>query len=211
MPQVVLFPRSRRHVISLVLLLLTLPIYARAQHGAVTLPRNLADLTQRADRIVQGRVLSVHIEPAPGYAHLQTLLLTLAVDDVLKGHAEKQVTLRQFLWDLRDLTSNAGYRVGDTVLLFLNKPTSLGLVSPVGLDQGRFRVTRDAHAHLVATNGNNNAGLTAGLLTSGALNPRRLSASSRSGLQTFSAGPLPLDTLKESVHVLLSAPSGAAQ
>lgn len=186
-------------------ILLFIPLSAYPQRGAITLPRNLADLTSTASQIVQGRIVSAAIEPDPQYRNLKTLVLTLALDDVLKGSAPKTFTFREFLWDLRDISDRAGYHAGDEVLLFLNRPTTLGLVTPVGLLQGRFRVVRGADGQDYALNGNQNSGLMDNVVRSGALNPARLSASSRTAIQSFQRGPIPLTALKESVHAILKS------
>jgi hypothetical protein len=169
------------------------------------MPRNLSDLSSTADRIVQGRVVTVRVEPHPDYKNLKTLLITLEVDDVLKGGTSKTFTFRQFIWDIRDISNAAGYRVGDEVLLFLNRPTSLGLTSPVGLDQGRFRVVKNRRGESVALNGNGNSNLLNGLIESGTLNTSTLSARSRSTMQGFAKGPIDLSALKESVRVLIQS------
>lgn len=182
---------------------------ANAQQGAITLPRNLADLSATADRIVQGKVVAARVEAHPAYPNLNTVLVTLAVDDVMKGAPAKTLTFRQFIWDLRDVSSAAGYRAGDEVLLFLNRPTPLGLTSPVGLQQGRFRVTKGRGGELVAMNGSGNAGLLSGAISSGALNTARLSADSRAAIQGHKQGVIPLSALKESVRVLLQGQAGA--
>jgi hypothetical protein len=181
----------------------SIPSIVHAQRGAVTLPRNLADLSSNANQILQGRVISATVQPDPRYNHLQTLVLTLAVDDVLKGQAPATFTFRQFLWDLRDISDRAGYHIGDEVLLFLNRPTTLGLVSPVGLQQGRFRVINGSDGQTYAINGNGNSGLIDSAIASGALNPSKLSAKSRSSVQSFKQGPIALSALKEAVHFLV--------
>jgi hypothetical protein len=182
---------------------------AKAQRGAITLPRNLADLSAGAGRIVQGRVVAVRVEPHPVYKNLKTLLLTLSVDDVLKGDAAKTLTFREFLWDIRDIADGAGYRVGDEVLLFLNKPTVLGLTSPVGLEQGRFRVIKSASGEEFAVNASGNAGLMNGVLATGRLNVAKLSAKSRASVESFQKGPIALSALKESVQVLVKSQAEA--
>ena len=182
---------------------------AHAQRGAITLPRNLADLSSNAGQIIQGRVVSATVEPDPRYNHLQTLVLTLAVDDVLKGQAPTTFTFREFLWDIRDISDRAGYHLGDEVLLFLNNPTPLGLVTPVGLQQGRFRVVKGTDGQDYAINANQNAGLFDNVVRSGALNPAKLSAKSRATVQSFRQGPIALTALKESVHLLIQSPGAA--
>ena len=179
---------------------------AHAQRGAITLPRNLADLSSNAGQIIQGRVVSATVEPDPRYNHLQTLVLTLAVHDVLKGQAPATFTFREFLWDIRDISDHAGYHLGDEVLLFLNRPTTLGFVSPVGLEQGRFRVVKGADGQDYAVNANQNSGLLDNVVRSGALNPAKLSAKSRATVQSFQRGPIALTALKESVHLLAQSP-----
>ncbi len=179
---------------------------AHAQRGAITLPRNLADLSANAGQIIQGRVVSATVEPDPRYNHLQTLVLTLAVDDVLKGQAPTTFTFREFLWDVRDISDRAGYHLGDEVLLFLNRPTTLGLVTPVGLQQGRFRVVKGADGQDYAINANQNSGLFDNVVRSGALNAAKLSAKSRATVQLFQRGPIALTALKESVHLLVQSP-----
>jgi hypothetical protein len=179
---------------------------AHAQRGAITLPRNLADLSSNAGQIIQGRVVSATVEPDPRYNHLQTLVLTLAVDDVLKGQAPTTFTFREFLWDVRDISDHAGYHLGDEVLLFLNGPTPLGFITPVGLQQGRFRVVKGADGQDYAINANQNSGLFDNVVRSGALNAAKLSVKSRATVQSFQRGPIPLTALKESVHLLVQSP-----
>jgi hypothetical protein len=149
------------------------------------------------------------VEPHPEYKNLKTLLITLQVEDVLKGGTAKTITLRQFIWDLRDISDAAGYRVGDEVLLFINRPTPINLTSTVGLEQGRFRITKTRSGESLAVNGDGNSHLMSGLLESGTLNASKLSARSRSTMQSFRQGPIDLDALKESVRVLLQRRSRA--
>src|SRR6185437_4838279 len=101
-------------VLSILLFALSLsvPSAVQAQRGSITLPRNLADLSSNANQILQGRVISATVQPDPRYNHLQTLVLTLAVDDVLKGQAPTTFTFREFLWDIRDISDRAGYHLG---------------------------------------------------------------------------------------------------
>lgn len=211
--RVTYYPARRRtvHLLAIVFaaILLFIPLSVSAQRGAVTLPRNLADLTSQASQIIQGRVVFATVQPDPQYHNLNTLVLTLTVDDVLKGAAPKTFTFREFIWDLRDISDRAGYHIGDEVLLFLNRPTTLGLVSPVGLLQGRFRVQRGADGQDYALNGNQNAGLLDNVVRSGALDTAKLSARSRTAIQSFQRGPIQLAALKESVHVMLRAPGAA--
>ncbi len=112
----------------------------QAQRGALVKQRNLSELAERADRIVHAHVIAARVEPHPRYPGLSTVVVTLHVNDTLKGAATQQLTFRQFIWDWRDKQDAAGYRKGRELLLFLNKPNADGLTSPSGMDQGRLDV-----------------------------------------------------------------------
>lgn len=112
----------------------------QAQRGALVKQRNLEELTTRADRIVHAHVVSARVEPHPHYPGLSTVVVTLHVDDTLKGAAARELTFRQYVWDWRDKQDAAGYKKGRELLLFLNKPNQEGLTSPAGMDQGRLDV-----------------------------------------------------------------------
>ena len=130
-----------------------------AQRGAMTVQRNLAQLTDRADVIVRGQVLSAISEPHPELRGLQTIVITLRVSERLKGNSPDIYTFRQYVWDIRDRFNTAGYRKGQHLLLLMNKPSRLGLTSPVGLEQGRFTIRRDGTGTTFAVNGRGNVGL----------------------------------------------------
>ena len=108
---------------------------------------------QSAGTILRGHVVSAVIEPHPKYSNLKTVVVTISVQRVLKGEAADTYTFRQFVWDARDAADMAGYRKAGELLLFLNPVSAYGLTSPVGLDQGRFRVVRDAKGKAFAVNG----------------------------------------------------------
>lgn len=182
---------------------------ANAQRGAITLPRNLNDLTAIADRIVEGQVVTAVVEPHPTYQNLKTVVVTIQVSDVLKGTAGRTLSFRQFIWDIRDVVSTAGYSRGEHVLLFLNAPTPAGLVTPVGLEQGRFRVSQDRNGEVMAVNGNGNAGLLEATPTAAAPSTEKLSAQSRAVMQNFRRGRIPLSALKESTRMILRGQVGA--
>jgi hypothetical protein len=130
-----------------------------AQRGAMTVQRNLAQLADRADVIFRGQVLSAKAEPHPELRGLQTIVVTLRVDEALKGNLAGIYTFRQYVWDIRDHFDAAGYRKGQHLLLLMNKPSRYGLTSPTGLEQGRFRIKGDATGATFAVNGRGNVGL----------------------------------------------------
>lgn len=150
-------PVPRWVALSILLLMSSGPV--AAQRGAITVPRNLAELTSQAAVIIHGRVLSARVEPHPDFAQLNTVVVTLKVEETLKGEASPTFTFRQFIWDIRDRWDAAGYRKGQELVLLMNAPTQYGLSSPAGLGQGRFRVVQDAAGDRVAINERHNAGL----------------------------------------------------
>lgn len=129
------------------------------QRGAYTATADLDQLVRSAHTIFRGHVVSARIEPHPQFPNLQTVVVTMTVDRLLKGEASSTITFRQFIWDSKDLPSSADYHKADELILFLNPVSPYGLTSPVGLEQGRFRVLRGAKGARFAVNGRGNAGL----------------------------------------------------
>ena len=134
-------------VVFLVTILLAGPLHA--QRGALVKPRTLPELTQKAERIVHAHVVSALVEPHPRYHSISTVVVTLHVDETLKGAPAQQFTFRQFIWDWRDKQDAAGYRKGREVVLFLNKVNEEGLTSPSGMDQGRLEVRPTTHGNRI--------------------------------------------------------------
>ena len=199
----------RRSLPILFLITLFFPTKAQSQRGAITVPRNLVQLTTRAATIVRGRVIYARVEPHPQYHNLHTVVVVMSVGDVLKGPARRTLTFRQFIWDPRDRVDAAGYRRGEELLLFLNPETDAGFTSPVGLTQGRFRVLRGAAGEPMVANGVNNHGLLQGaqFLSSA----RRLSRRAQEALARppEQAGPIHLSVMEEMVLALSATQEGA--
>jgi len=176
-PRVTLFHSLAR--VSLILATLMFAMPAAAQRGALTVPRNLDQLTDRASDVVRGTVVSAHVEKHPELANLDTVVVTLRLTDTLKGSAQGSFTFRQFIWDVRDRQDAAGYRKGQDLLLLMIAPSRYGLSSPAGLEQGRFRIERDRKGREVAINGTGNfklfEGLDASTKTAASLSSRQAS------------------------------------
>jgi len=134
-----------------------------AQRGVLTAPRNLTQLTDSAATIVRGRIITARVEPHPSYPHLSTVVVIMRAEEVIRGAPESIFTFRQFVFDIRDRRTAAGYRKGDEYLLLMNTPNKLGLTSPVGLEQGRFRIIRSSDGKAFAVNGHGNRGLFQGI------------------------------------------------
>jgi hypothetical protein len=167
---------------------------AFAQRGAITLPRNLDELTDRAQDIVRGTVTDARVEKHPELANLHTIVVTLRVSETLKGSARDTYTFRQYIWDLRDRDDVAGYRKGQELLLLMNGSSRYELTSPVGLEQGRFRIQRDRAGREVALNGTGNLRLFERLQDAQG-KPAALSAQQSSLIAKHRSGPVALDEL----------------
>lgn len=185
--------RARHGLLVLAACLAAAP--ALAQRGAMTVPRNLDQLTDRATNIVRGTVVSARVEKHPELTNLDTVVVTLHVTETLKGDARGTFTFRQYIWDIRDRWDAAGYRMGQDLLLLLNAPTPYGLTSPVGIEQGRFRIQPDGRGGLVALNGTGNARLFAGL-EGAAKQGIALTPAGASLVAKHRKGPVALDDLK---------------
>jgi hypothetical protein len=158
-------------------------------------------MAQQAQTIVRGHVASARIEPHPQFPHLRTVVVTLNTGRVLKGTAEATYTFRQFIWDARDAADAAGYRKADELLLFLNPVSQYGLTSPVGSEQGRFRIERDAQGNARARNGRGNAGLFNQV--AGKANARGIALSPRAqSMMTQPAGRATLESLEDAIQAL---------
>lgn len=175
------------------------------QHSALVVPRRLDQLVHQASTIVRGRVVSVIVGPHPQLKNLTTVSVTLQVETNLKGQTGKQLTFRQFVWDIRDQRQALGFSRGQEVLLLLNPVSPYGLTSPAGLEQGRFMISRDIQGNLVATNGFGNAGLFADLPAQLKQRGMKLSARTTALVASHQQGPVPLDQLEEVIQQLTGA------
>ena len=163
---------------------------ASAQQGALTVTRNLDQLTDRAALILRGNVVSARVEKHPQFDALDTVVVTLRVRETLKGEPRQTHTFRQYLWDIRDRLDANGYRKGQDLLLLLIEPSAHGLSSPAGLDQGRFRIRRDAAGREVAVNGQGNFRLFEGVAAEAAKEGAVLSPSSLRLVDADRGGPV---------------------
>jgi hypothetical protein len=165
------------------------------QRGALTASRNLVDLVGEAGVIVRGRIVSTRVEPHPQFSALWTVVVTLQVDEAIKGQIGTSYSFRQFIWDPRDRQDAAGYQKGQNLLLLLTNPNSNGLSSPVGLEQGRFQLSTDAAGKVYASNGRNNAGLLNGAAARAAEQGIRLAPRVAGIISAPPQGPMALDDL----------------
>ncbi|PYV96744.1 MAG: hypothetical protein DMG89_16520 [Acidobacteria bacterium] len=180
------------------LLALGFPSSARAQLGARTLPRSLDQLSEEAAIIVHGRVVSARIEPHPQLRNLTTIVVSMAVSDTYKGKPQKSFSFRQYVWDPRHAAVE--YGKGQELVLLMGPVSEFGLSSPVGLEQGRFRVSRDQKGQTVAVNGRGNFGLFKGVEKRAQVRGMKLSVRTVGIVHQQKAGPLPLVDLENAIR-----------
>jgi hypothetical protein len=179
------------------LLMAACSVAAAAQRGALTVHQNLEQLTAEAAIIVRARVVSATVEPHPQLSGLTTIVVRLQVQETMKGAPRRTYTFRQYVWDIRDKMDGALYRKGEDLVLFLNAANEHGLSAPIGLEQGRFRVLRDAAGREVALNGRGNHRLLEGM-SEGALDAAP--AGRRKAMREHRQGPLAIEDLKALVR-----------
>ena len=199
--------RSAGHAVGVLLLGALCAVPLHSQRGALVQPRNLGELVAQSAVIVRGYVVSAKVEPHPELRNLTTVVVTLRVAETLKGDAWETLTFRQFIWDVRDRYDAASYRKGQHVLLLMNPTTRYGLTSPAGLEQGRFRISRDATGREVASNGHGNAGLFRNLLAQ--LKSKRLGVAPHLSalIAQHRSGAIALDDLRDLTRQLSALPT----
>ena len=99
---------------------------------------NLRQLIRDSGYIFDGTVVSVTSVGQTEASSIETVQITFRIEQAILGTRKGQLlTIREWagLW-------NAGerYRAGERLLLFLHRPSKLGLTSPVGGSRGRFPV-----------------------------------------------------------------------
>lgn len=195
----------RRHFFYLVLLAalaLLMPATLEGQRGARTVKRNLDQLSAEATLVVRGRVISARVEPHPELRNLNTVVVSMTVDQTLKGSAGKRLEFRQYIWDIRDRLDSARYAKGQELLLMLGPISEVGLRSPVGLDQGRFVITRDKSGQAKAVNGVSNVGLFDSVASIATARRVKLSARAERLSREHRTGAVPLEDLEDAIRAL---------
>ena len=192
-------------VLSLPAISLVSPIpILRAQF--LTLPVNLTYLSQRADVIVQGSVLRVRYENHPEFTNIPTVEVTLEVENMLRGPSGPTYTFREALIGVKSRNVKQGYKIGQRLMLFLPFPSRYGFSSPVGIEQGRFHITRlPATGEETIANEIGNAGLFKDVESTAFLAGIRLSEK-QTRLAATRQGPVPLAEFSALVKTLTALP-----
>jgi hypothetical protein len=137
-------------------------------NATMVMQMGMNDLVGNADKVFRGTVMTK--EPgmvSVGSGQLPTVVYTIRVDDPIKGDfGEKPVVTLTMLGNLKadnalvdgkvrlaTLKINPDLSVGSDYVLFTSAPSSIGLSSTIGLDQGLFRIAPNADGRDMATNG----------------------------------------------------------
>ncbi|MGH9729992.1 MAG: hypothetical protein ACRD4V_15560 [Candidatus Acidiferrales bacterium] len=175
-----------------------------AQSSASVAQANLDYLVRNAQTVVRGNVVSAVLQPDPQFSNLQTVVVTIQVAKTLKGQALPTLTFRQYVWNSKDVTGPGGYHKAEQILLFLNPVSAYGLTSPVGMEQGQFRVLHDSKGNLYALNGRGNVGLFTNVLTKSEARGVTFSTRAKTMLSKR-GGQVPLGALEETIQALVGA------
>jgi hypothetical protein len=197
-----------RHIFAfplLAVLLVSILIAAPLRAQLLVMPVDLTYLSQRADVIVHGRVVDVVNEGMPGYANIPTVKVTLAVDEMMRGPEGGTYTFREVSVGIRARMGRKAYRTGQELLLFLTAPSKLGLSSPVGIEQGRFHVTRDPRSSPLVVNEQSNIGLFRNVAQAARIAGRPLTES-QLRIASSEKGPVPLNEFVSIVQNLMLMP-----
>lgn len=179
--------------------LFVLPMSIAAQQSARVVHWNLSELVTRSHLIVRARVLSATPERHPTLTNLDSVVVTVQVLERLKGEAGQTYSFRLFVWDATYAGTNLGYRKGQELVLLLHQPSEYGFSSPVGQDQGRFRVLADRAGNPVVANGWNNMGLFQGMEERVKQIEGDLSLPVRRVVREHRVGPISYDQFRELV------------
>jgi hypothetical protein len=124
-------------------------------------PQNLAALAKASQDIVVGNVAKI-TEGRQG--NLPYLEVEVNVSEAIQGTSGRTLKFRQFGVQSKQMVENGRrfvgeipsmpqFMVGESVILFLGKPSSLGFRTTIGLQQGKFTVTGGNAANAFQNNG----------------------------------------------------------
>lgn len=195
---------ARAAALALLAALLIAPPLA-AQRDARVAHRNVAELVSDSYVILSGRVARVYAEAHPQFSNINTVVIEVQVSEVLKGQAGSTYKFRAFVQHPLDFKAKLGYSDGQEYLLMLTQPhAQTGLSSPAGLEQGRFRIARDANGNRIVANGYNNAGLFRNVgKAAPKLDSQLVGMPARQLLTQHYSGPIPYDDLRNIIQALV--------
>jgi hypothetical protein len=188
-------------ITALALYFITSPLQAQF----LVRPVNLAYLSQRADVVVQGRVANAVHESLPGYPNIPTVKVTLKVENMMRGPTGDTYTFREVFVGLRARVGGKRYTPGQQLLLFLTAPSKYGLSSPVGIEQGRFHITRYPGSSPTIINEQSNIGLFRNVAEAARMAGRPLTES-QLRIASSERGPVQLNEFISMVQNLMRLP-----
>lgn len=120
-----------KHSWAAFLMMLTLSSHSKSM---TVLPMNLDQMTQDSGKIIHGKVISIR-EEIHKTLGIPVSIVSLQTEECLKGDISSQIQFRQ--------VKGIGlpvYREGEEIVVFLYPESKAGVTSPVGGDQGLFKV-----------------------------------------------------------------------
>lgn len=123
---------------------------------------SLREMTIEAERIFVGtvkemQVKTVTLTEAERSVDADVRDVVIAVDEGIKGTTTGEtITVRQLM------SASSALRTGEQVMWFLPKPSHLGLLQPLGVFSGDFRVASTTEGEKLVQNLRGNAGLWTG-------------------------------------------------
>jgi hypothetical protein len=114
-----------------------------------TIPVNIEQLVRDAGMIVDAAVIRTETGKDPESGLLVTWV-TLEVKENFYGASLSRITVKQYGGEADGIanypTHLPRYTAGERSLLFLTAPSSIGMQSPVGMQQGKFLITEEGTA-----------------------------------------------------------------
>ncbi len=128
----------------LLVLLTFLAVSVSSVFATQVRPVDLAEMTERSDRIFIGRCIGIdRVHDAE--LNLFVTRVTFEIEQSVKGELDREVTIQLLSGSGMRQTAlpDVRFREGQESVLFLYPDSGIGLTSPVGFAQGHFPILRD--------------------------------------------------------------------
>ncbi|MFA6542355.1 MAG: hypothetical protein WCT99_12225 [Bacteroidota bacterium] len=165
-----------------------------------TIRMNLERIVSDAAVIVHGTVAAVEAKRDPGTNIISTVV-TIRVIENFYGAAGDSITLKMAGGRVQNRSVRFSempvFTPGEEFIGMFYAPSRLGLTSPVGMGQGKFRLIRDpAGTSMIVKNSLNNAGLFTGM--------KHASSLAKSSMLSASTQGIALDDFTASLRSLIT-------
>lgn len=196
---------------SLVLIVFVLLVSASV-NALTVLQLNLEQLTALSEKVFSGQCVSVVSEKDASGRPVETV--TFRVDKMLKGEPSDTVTFRQLSAGAEGVSAKntavqgvfrelPRYQKGEEEVIFLSEEGEWGLTAPIGLSQGKFKVTTSSDGQKFVANGLANRGLFMGWKKSPAFQKAAVNAGALKLVSHSRSGaPLPFEDFTSLVSKL---------